>query len=237
MLNSHPEIAAYSELFLEGAEGRPTWGGRKDVVFWHTYLRAKQERAENARLPDLLCEYLDEQLYEPRNGIRAVGFKLMYGQAAAYPALVDYLATRQVSMLHLIRRNTLRIVLSKELAVQRDQFHARVDDSVKRTAVRLNAKNLVEELFRQETEVKKARTQFSALRLPYLEVVYEDLLSGATPFDVLLSFLGMQNGMQALTSTLQRLNVAPLSELIENYEEVRQALAGTRFLDLLTADR
>src|SRR5688572_14677903 len=83
MLNSHPAIAAYSELFLEGGRGTPSWGGGKDIVFWHTYIESKRAQADGDQTTDLLYEYLDD-LYRPRAALRAIGFKLMYGDAAAH---------------------------------------------------------------------------------------------------------------------------------------------------------
>ena len=39
MLNSHPRVVAYSELFLETSKERPVWGGAKDVLLYNADRR------------------------------------------------------------------------------------------------------------------------------------------------------------------------------------------------------
>lgn len=231
MLNSHPAIMSYSELLLENGKGKPTWGGRKDFVFFHTYLEERKELLHKMGLKKVLFQYLDE-LYASRNAIKAVGFKLMYGQAGAYDGLLDYLVTKDVVIIHLIRRNILDVIISKEAAMQRDVFHSRTNQ-VFPLKLHINLNNILDCLSFQEEEIKKAQNKFSNINLLYHEVYYEDLRHNEDSFEVLLDFLEINHKAQPLNSSLKKLNHTSHSQLIENYEQLKTTLKGTRYEALL----
>lgn len=232
MLNSHPEVRAYSELFLAGGRGRPQWGGSKDLVFWETYLQQRRTEAPKAGIDSLLFQYLDD-LYRGSDQISAVGFKLMYGQAGAYPKIMEYASLHNVGIIHLIRRNYLDTLISKEIAAQRDLYHTRKGDPVQQTTVRLDAGDLVERLAAQEKEVEKAERRLRAQGARVLEVAYEDLRADTSGFAAMLGWLGVMNDGFSLQSTLQRIVQTPHYKVIKNYADVRRALEGTRFHQLL----
>ena len=41
MLNSHPRVVAYSELFMHGGEGHSAVGREKDLPYWQTFAAGK----------------------------------------------------------------------------------------------------------------------------------------------------------------------------------------------------
>jgi hypothetical protein len=101
MLNSHPRVLAYSELFMHGGEGKPKWGREQDLPYWQTYARGKHRITK----PYWLWRYLG-QAYRERPGIDAVGFKLMYSQLTRISRpLMPALWLKRVRIIHLIRRN------------------------------------------------------------------------------------------------------------------------------------
>jgi len=232
MLNSHPAVIAYSELFLEGGEGTPTWGGAKDVVFWNTHLARERAKSRETHARQILFEYLDS-LYALRDGISSVGFKLMYGQAGAEPSLIDYMASRRVLVVHLIRTNYLDVLLSKETAVARDVFHSRTEAEVPQLAVILETSDLLRRLSRQAQEVQDAEALLARLSLPRIEIAYEDLLSGESSFNAVLTFLGVEPDAASLKSPLRKMNTRSHEELLVNYQDVRKTLQGTPFRNLL----
>ena len=228
MLNSHPRVVAYTELFIHGASTRTKWAGEKDVDFWQVAVR--QPGAPGGRLgrARLLWRYLG-QVYRDRPGVDAVGFKLMYSQLRVSKPLVPALVLRRVRLVHLIRRNALDVVLSKETGAARGSLHAPAGEEVSMVTVHLPTDGLLERLAEHEEDVERARARFRRLRLPSLEVAYEDLVRDEERgFAEIFDFLGVgQTG--ALSSSLQKLNPTSHEQVIENYDEVRALLTGTRF--------
>jgi LPS sulfotransferase NodH len=232
MLDSHPAVIAYSELLLEGARGTPQWGGTKDLVFWNDYRDGERAGRPDAPRRELLFAYLD-RVYEPRGQAGAIGFKLMYGQFGAFPELADYMRSRGLAVIHLIRENLIDILVSKETAVRRDVFHSRGGERLDEIRIRLEAGQLLKRLEAQGAEVQRARRAIADLGVRCMEVVYEDLMSDPGLFERLLAFLGVSADPTALRSSLRKLNRASHEEIVENYGEVAAVLRGTRFAGML----
>ena len=117
MLNSHPRVLAQSELFMHGGEGHPQWGGDRDLLYWQTFIADKG----GGRLvrPYWLWHYLG-RAFAARPGIDAVGFKLMYSQLTRISKpLMPALWLKRARIIHLMRRNALDVVLSKEAGARR----------------------------------------------------------------------------------------------------------------------
>jgi LPS sulfotransferase NodH len=230
MLTSHPRVVAYSELFMHGGEGKPRWGQEQDLLYWQTYARDKG----GGRLarPYWLWHYLGEAFRE-RPGIDAVGFKLMYSQLTRISKpLMPALWLKRVRIIHLIRRNVLDVVLSKEAGAARGgKLHARDGNHVERVRLRLDTEKLIRRMTLHERAIAGARVRFKRVGLPYREVVYEDLAADESRFAPLFEFLGVEPA--PVSSSLQKLNPSAHEELIENYGEVRDALAGTQYEPLL----
>jgi LPS sulfotransferase NodH len=227
MLDAHRAIAAYSEMFLADARGRPSWGGRKDLEFFESF-REQQGAAHGAQQAAVVDRYLD-RLYAVRPGLAAVGFKLMYGQAGDHPRILDYLAEHRGLVVHLRRRNLLDVVISRELAAARDLYHARQSDAVPPARLRLEPLALLQELDDLEREGVGVTRRCRHLGLDTLEVAYEELRADTRRFADLLEFLGVDTDTTGLRSTLKRLNTRSHHEAVENYRQVKQVLAGTRF--------
>ena len=118
-LNGHPEVTAYSELFLHGGVGYPKYGGAKDLPFYESFVGA--DAAEDLG-SDRLERYL-ERVFRDRSNATAIGFKLMYGQATAYPGVRSYLRRHEVRVVHLVRHNLLDVVVSMNAALSRCPSH------------------------------------------------------------------------------------------------------------------
>jgi LPS sulfotransferase NodH len=228
LLNSHPAIRTYSELFLDSGRGS-RFAGAKDCSFFNEYLeRAEHARPGDANLEPLLSDYLDT-VFRSREGVEAIGFKLMYGQFGAYPELQELLSRRGVAVIHLIRDNLLDLLISKQTAVARDLFHARGDVKVSPVHIRVNIGALEAHLRDQEDEVERARCKLDALGWPTLETRYESLVSDPGAFGGLLRFLGVSDPDRPLISELRKINTPNQKEIVENYDEMAKKLSGTRY--------
>ncbi|MEP6909336.1 MAG: sulfotransferase domain-containing protein [Actinomycetota bacterium] len=227
MLTSHPRVVAYSELFMHGGEGVPKWGLEQGLPYWQTFIR--EQRGGRVARPYLLWHYLG-RVFEERPGIDAIGFKLMYSQLTriAKP-LMPALWLRRVRIVHLVRRNALEVVLSKEAGeARRGVLHAREGQPLESVRLKLRTDDLLERMTAHERAIEGARVRFKRVGLPYHEVVYEDLVADErSGFASLFDFLGVQPA--PVSSSLQKVNATAHEELIENYGEVRAALEGTKF--------
>jgi LPS sulfotransferase NodH len=225
MLNSHPRVVAYAELFMHDAEGRPKWGGETDLVFWRTFLEEKGRPGSRLARAYWLWRYLS-RVYARRRGVDAAGFKLMYSQLGVSRPLVPALVARRVRVIHLIRRNVLDVLVSRHAAAARGALHARSEVGAVR--VHVPTEDLVERIEEHERSVDAARARFARLRLPWREVAYEELVAAPDEhFAALFAFLGTDP--LPPSSRLTKLNPSSHEQLIENYDEVRDALARTPY--------
>ena len=229
LLDSHPAIAAYAELFERDGIGVPSFGS-SGVPYFRSYVRHHGRRS-----PALLlrARYLSSVF--SRRDVAAVGFKLMAGQLGQNRGLLPELALRRVRVVHLVRVNTLDALVSYAQARSTGVFHPRRrDEPVPVARVRLDPRTLLPRLEAHEHELLELRKAVDRLRLPRLDVYYEELASD--PDRVLtriLLFLGVAGHGRDLESDLVRSRMASRSDVIENVEEVRAALAGSRFAWML----
>jgi LPS sulfotransferase NodH len=226
MLNSHPAIAAHAELFHVERRTSPDYGAR-DLPYFETYLTSATPRTRRLRIAHQVA-YL-AKLYAARPGVRGAGFKLTYVQAKANPALLPLLSLRRVHAVHLIRSNLLAALVSWRVARESGIYHVRRQPALRRLVL-LDTKRLRSELEQQELAVEVARRRLERLRLPRLEISYEELVGRQEEtFTRVLRFLGVEPQVELLSSTLQRTRAGSPLEHLENAGEVSAALAGTRF--------
>jgi len=174
MLNSHPEIIVYSELFLRNVKkDKPTLIGEKDIFLRKAYLK-KSKGIFNRFRPFSCFRYLG-YIYSVKKSVNAIGFKLLYDQFLYFPEILVYLLLNKISVVHLIRSNILDVILSREAVSIRRSFHS--FDNVGKVQVNLNTSNLLNKLRRGDRRIKLAKRLFSGSGLPYIEVEYEELIS------------------------------------------------------------
>jgi hypothetical protein len=201
--------------------------------YFETYLTCATPWTRRLRIPHQIA-YLT-RLYAGRRDARAVGFKLTYVQATANPALVPLLSLRRVRAVHLIRANLLAAAISWKVARESGIYHVR-QRPARPGPVLLDAKRVRSELEEQELAIVGARRRLERLRLPRLEIEYEELVGRKDEtFARVLRFLGVEPRVDLLDSTLQRTRAGSPLEHLENADEVRAALAGTRFEWMLGA--
>jgi LPS sulfotransferase NodH len=221
LLDSHGEIAAYGEM-LGGDQVSADYGATG-------YPRYTSWLDAHRRLPRSLARvsYL-HGLFASHPDAKAVGVKLVYGHLGR--DLLAYCAARRVRIVHLVRHNVLDAVISYEVAKARGLFASRIGDVVPPVRVTLDAPTLRMRLEEHEFSITCARAAILRYRLPWLDVSYDELvgrhhetLAGAC------RFLGVDPSVDELRSTFVRMNEAARNDVVENLEEVRAALAGTRF--------
>lgn len=237
MLNSHPRMRVYTELFLAGSRGYPMWEPN-DVEFVDSYLETHVKGPLSLTRPYWMLRYL-RLIYE-RPHISAVGFKYMYDQIPRSPEVLLYAAIRRIRVIHLTRANLLDTVISSRLAQQTGLYHLAGDNRPKvpwwptgriEATVRLDLDELMRELERLARERRRIRRWLKMARIPVQEARYEALAADpAAAFAPILGFLGLpKSDASLLNSALQKLRTRSQPDVVENFDEVRSALRGTPY--------
>ncbi len=88
----------------------------------------------------------------------------------------------------------------------------------------------------QEQAISWGRTQLERLRLPRLEIAHEELVGrNEETVGRVLDFLGVSHPETPLHSDLVPVTLGRSLDFVENADDVRAALAGTRFEWMLGA--
>lgn len=223
LLNSHPAIVAHAELFHVERRTAPDYGAR-DLPYFEAYLEPRRHVRAVHQIAYLA------RLYAARPGVRAVGFKLTYVQAAANPTLLPLLSLRRVRTVHLVRANLLAAAISWKVARASGIYHVRQAEPAHGDPVLLDVELLRSELEERELAIARARRRLERLRLPRLEVAYEELVGRRDEaLARVLRFLGLEPKVDLLESELRRAHPEAPLERLANADEVRATLAGTRF--------
>lgn len=207
-LNSHPRILSVGE------ELRPNFSRNKKGA-----------------------ERLKQFFREPQSRlVLALGCKVFYEDCYTSPGILfwEYWRKKDRRVIHLQRRNLLRMVVSEEIARQQEQW-----SSTKPQAENSRAKavEIIPEILMQRmAHIENLQEVFNHQLKEYssvLSVWYEDLLERPQEqFDKMQLFLGVSP--KPLISLLTQQNPEPLQELLLNYEEIRLFLQGNKweaFLD------
>jgi Sulfotransferase family len=127
-LQSSPSIICFAELFNVGVDFVPFGVDGYDNF-------DQRERELRDRDPEA---FLANRIFsEHPDHVRAVGFKLLYGQALHNPGLMEsLLADRDLRVVHLNRRNLLRLLVSRKIALTTGVFVERKRAVIDRARLR-----------------------------------------------------------------------------------------------------
>ena len=223
LLNAHPAIEAYGEIFRDSA-----------CLDWdHTgYFQSPAMRSLVQQNP---VRFVGERvLGRYPSGTDAVGFKLFYYhardgvQASVWPFLQQQ---KDLKVIHLKRRNLLQTHLSRKRAALSDRWvntSAHADDL---SAIQLDYDACLEDFVQTRTWEEEADRYFAGH--PSLEVHYESLAADyRAETHRIQTFLGVEPHPVA-PSTFQQAR-QPLSAMIANYTELRARFRGTAWEQFFT---
>ncbi len=227
-LNSHPEVNCYGELFTRNYKANDSYYTCRMSNIGN---RIKHYTAREK----MVSNFLDD-LYKKEPNI-ITGFKLMYSEISKFPPrfpmIIEYLKSAEAKTIHIVRRNVLKTLMSRETAKKRKQYHAK--EKVLAVKINLPVKTLNKELDKISFENKFWQTAFS--EDSYLRVDYEDFVENKdSESKRLLHFLGVKESVELLSKNV-KLNSDSLEDLIENYNEVVKILSGTGYEWCLHGDQ
>lgn len=176
----------------------------------------------------------------------AVGLKWMLNQGlvANHADIADYFNRRGVSAIFLFRWNLLRQLVS-QLANNHDRYLKQLNGTHKahvhtayeasilaRYKPRLNTTSLIRSLKQVDDYTRDALENLKSIN--HITIYYEDLIRNRTKLLDVLDFLKVPRSK--LVSRHVKIHTKPLSEQIENWDEVYNALNGTQYESFLNAD-
>jgi LPS sulfotransferase NodH len=258
-LNNHPSVQCYGEVFLRDY---PAVDGFKYYceanIFRRTlyYILCKPYLTKspyNFVSKKLIREFLNGLYYVPcftepwtdiskwknyqprryNNIERAVGFQLMYNQLRDYEYLYEWIISNEVSIVHLTRKNLLKLYLSRLIARQSGIYHSFVKSESARPVQKIfvDQKNILprmKDILKQREEVSNIFSEN-----PSVEFSYEDFFSNYTDVSQkIFSFLGLEDVVLELPN-LEKINPNSIEQIIENYKEIAETLKGTPFEEFL----
>ncbi|AES94732.1 putative P-loop containing nucleoside triphosphate hydrolase [Medicago truncatula] len=176
----------------------------------------------------------------------AIGFKWMLNQGLMehHNEIEEYFKRRSVSVIFLFRRNLLRRMVSM-LANSYDRYakllngthkshvhSAEEADILSKYKPVINSTSLLVDLKDMETKAEKALKYFNSSR--HMILYYEDLMRNHTKLNDVQEFLGLPQ--MELTSRQVKIHKGPLSDHIQNWDDVNKTLTGTVYESFLEAD-
>lgn len=167
--------------------------------------------------------YLDElENWSATQGeFGAIGFKIIDNQMNERAGLLEELDRREYHIVHIRRRNVVRLALSGLLAQQRGVFNAR-DYEVPDRRYHVDPKALLSAIRNILLHAQRWEQILGGYRSPILPVTYEDFLADRDAFHApVLDFLGVER-MSIPESNFTKMVPEDLSEVLANYEEIVQ---------------
>ena len=165
--------------------------------------------------------YLD-QLYA---GDKKTGFKLTFNQAQEHWEFIPYGIIKKIGIIHLVRQNTLDLVLSLLLAQDRGRFHYKEEEKIPSQApIRIDPGFLVKRISKVHQNQAQARKMLKIFGSRSVEVVYEDLLADKRNFRPIWEFLEVDFANNPPKWQTQKIMKRSHAQSILNFEEIEKAL-------------
>ncbi|KAJ4830594.1 hypothetical protein Tsubulata_038751 [Turnera subulata] len=176
----------------------------------------------------------------------AVGLKWMLNQGVLehHEGIVEYFKKNGVHAIFLFRRNLLRRMISvmansydksnKPLnGTHKSHVHSSTEAKVlAKYKPTINATTLMAELKHVDDRAARAIGYFKTTR--HIVVYYEDVVKNPSKLREVQAFLGLP--YRDLTSRQVKIHSGPLSNTVENWEDVQKLLEGTKYESFLRAD-
>lgn len=164
---------------------------------------------------------------------KLVGFKVFYNHLTP-EEWQKFLAYRDLKVIHLVRRNRLKTVISLEIAFKTGRWtKSRNVGAPVDKRLHLDPAGVLARLEEIEEGEKATRARFADRDM--MEVFYEDLVrSPREAFAAVGAFLDVQD-LDPEQIRLKKQNPEPIRRLITNFEEVEAALRNTKFEEYLWA--
>nr|WP_320193894.1 sulfotransferase [uncultured Desulfobacter sp.] len=221
-LNQHPSISARGELFMKKSKKDNSYKAFKNAT-----VRNKINHLfnRNASVEQFLSAYFSADL-----PAQAVGFKLMYDQINS--SITQWIIDNKVKIIHLIRRNTLKMILSRKTAMKRKLYHSTGTEKIENVTIHLQPEKTINEIKNIQANIKKYQQRYP--QKEYIEIFYEDFVENMNKeAQAIFSFLNL-DPFECSVPEYKKINTDNIQQLIENYEEITSFFGKTEFNRFLT---
>jgi len=173
--------------------------------------------------------------YYERHHDSVVGCKVTYYHLRADWGLLEYLKSREVSAIHLVRGNPLRWILSVKISAKTKGRPGHTDKTLPIARVKVNPQDMLNKARICIHIQNQARERLVRSGLRHIEMTYEEMTGGreavAGPTKAstkcMCDFLGVP--YHELESSRRGVNRYPMSEIITNWNEVESVLLSSEF--------
>jgi LPS sulfotransferase NodH len=218
-LNSHSQALAFGEIFRS-----------PDSIGWDVSPFRSYQNQELLALYNVdPIAFLEKHVFRnwPRN-YKAVGFKLFYYHARtpSQRSVWDYLVVRpEIRVLHIKRRNMLGQYVSLQLAHKTNLWSSVHPVTPNHQPIQLD----IQACHSHFAWVRRLEDECEAIFKNHnvKSVFYEDLAREKEEIDSIQTFLGLRH--EKLNAQTVRQQNKPLSHVIANYAELRDACIGTEW--------
>lgn len=157
-----------------------------------------------------------------------------------HPFIVDYMRDQKAHIVHIVRRNKLRILVSEQLATLTGRWSVgrpehMVTDKPKVVIEPVAALQFIEQVIEQDRRVRVmiAPTPDSA------QIFYDEMFDSNGMFSAQVQSLAaavMERDGQYARPGNMKMNPEPISALVENYQELAAALSSSEHAWMLHDD-
>lgn len=215
MLDSHPGILCHQEIFNPNIIGVAR-SVKNEPTF---HLATLEEREQSP-------ESVLSSVWKINHGNRVIGFKLCWRQHDIYRIVLEDPTVKKII---LKRENRLRSYVSLLLARKTADWviYNQSSLSLKESKVKVDVDDLWKVLEYNRAYYQELETTMLQSGQEWFECWYETL-SNFTTKKQILDYLEVPNpSPNAMIAGTRQINPRPISELVENFEQLVEALKGT----------
>jgi len=217
-LRSHKNIITYGELFSEQSRMRRDilW----DIKGYQTTQKALVLRDEDP------IGFIETLVFKKMPvSVQALGFKLFYHQADEnWECVWPYLESQELKVLHLKRKNYLKVFLSLSVAMRTKQFVSTNKKVIRQQPIELDYEDCLRWFERSKEWEQKYDTYFKDCMMLY----YDDLVSDYDrQMRAIQEYLNVS--VCDVSSVLKKQAQLPLNKAIENYGQLKSRFSGTEW--------
>jgi len=183
---------------------------------------------------NVLDQYFD-YIFNSIEGKKAISIDIKYNQHNVIPNQMVILKKKNVKVIHLVRKNILKTFISQELNDKAKEIGRKSHGTKAVRPVKITFKlndHLLAELSRLENMIINFREiltrNFDCLEIYYEDLFYDINIENTTicqnVLEQVYSFLNISDKRYDLSTDLRKTNPNQLSDLIDNYDEVRNFL-------------
>jgi LPS sulfotransferase NodH len=227
LLDSHPSVECHDEIFNVSNTNVNSFYNfcrRHYPTLCYFFLR---EKLANSLLNFPLAFLFRRYINQISNVDNTVGFRLVYDQLLYYRPLRNWVTKNKIPVIHLHRVNLLKAAVSLLKAQESGVYVATSRSTMKPQKINLSPQWILSTL---DTLVKqKSKCENIIRNSPILSLAYENFFEDQ-PLAVaeIIKFLGIKDPSFKKPDVV-KLNPEKMIDFLENYEEVKQALVGTRW--------